>query len=71
MFHIKNIKSKTPTANHERKVADKQTAINWASASSEFFHGVFEIRDMDTDSVAGYYVGGKRYTNLDRAWVAG
>jgi hypothetical protein len=70
MFKIENIAGKTPTANRERVVKDKIAAINHAAATSEFFHGVFEIKDLDNNQVVCYYKNGKRYNKLDTVWAA-
>jgi hypothetical protein len=70
MFKIENIRGKTEQAARRRMVADQKTAINSAKATSEFFHGVFEVKNTETGEIAGYFVGGRRYKHVDSAYLA-
>lgn len=70
MFKIENIRSKTEAATRRRVVQDQKTAVNSAKATSEFFHGVFEVKNTETGEVLGYFVGGRRYKRADTAYLA-
>jgi hypothetical protein len=70
MFRIENIAGKTPTAKRTRIVSTVDAARNSAKATSEFFHGVYEVKNTETSEIAGYYVNGRRYIKIDTAWAA-
>lgn len=65
-YTIQNIRASIDSAKRKRAVSDKQTAINSAKATSEFFHGVYEVIS-DDGHVVGYFVNGRRYKRLDTA----
>lgn len=66
MYVVKNIRAKIASAARERSIVDLQAAKNYAKATSEFFHGVYQITDCDAKPVC-YYVGGRRYLREDTA----
>lgn len=68
-FQIQNIAGGTDKAKRTRIVDGEAVAINSAKATSEFFHGVFEVK-ADAGAVVGYFVNGRRYRKLDTAWAA-
>lgn len=70
MWKIENIRGKSEQAARMRLVRDRDVAINSAKATSEFFHGVFEVKHTETGEVFGYYVGGQRYKRVDTAYLA-
>jgi len=65
-YTIQNVRATDDKAKRKRSVPDKRAAINSAKATSEFFHGVYEVIS-DGGEVIGYFVGGRRYKRLDTA----
>jgi len=65
MYTIKNVRAKIPAAIKERHTDNLEVAANWAKATSEFFHGVYEI--SGEGGPICYYVGGRKYLRIDTA----
>jgi hypothetical protein len=65
-YTIQNVRATDDKAKRKRSLSDEQTAINSAKATSEFFHGVYQVISDDGE-VIGYFVNGRRYKRLDTA----
>jgi hypothetical protein len=70
MFQITNLAGGTDQAKRTRIVGEAEVARNAAKATSEFFHGVYEVKNTGSNEVLGYYVNGRRYVKIDTAWAA-